>query len=144
MFTFETTIFIERPQQEVFDFMSDPANSPKWQSNFVSSEWTSEGPAGVGSTQRSVSRFLGREIEATAEITVWDPPNQTGFKLLEGPVQLEATSRYESKGNGTQITLSGKGETGGFFKLTEGLVGKQLQKQLETNYSALKLLLEAG
>jgi uncharacterized membrane protein len=144
MFTVETTIFIDRPQQEVFDFMSNPANAPKWQSNFVSSEWTSEGPTGVGSTQRSVSRFLGREIESTGEITIWDPPNQTGFKVLEGPVQFEATTRYESKGDGTQITMSGTGETGGFFKLAEGLVGKQLKKQLETNSSALKLLLEAG
>jgi carbon monoxide dehydrogenase subunit G len=143
MFTYEATIFINRPQQEVFDFMSDPANAPKWQNNFVSSEWTSEGPVGVGSTQRAVSRFLGRELETTAEITVWDPPNRTAFKLPEGQIQLEATTTYESKGDGTQITISGVGETGGFFKLAEGLVGNQLQKQLDTNFSALKLLLEA-
>lgn len=32
----------------------------------------------------------------------------------------------------------------GFFKLGEGLAGKQIQKQLETNLSALKIFLEAG
>ena len=30
------------------------------------------------------------------------------------------------------------------FKLAEGLVGKQLEKQFEANNAALKLLLEAG
>ena len=144
MFTFDTTIFIDRPQQEVFDFVSNPANNTKWQSNFASSELTSEGPVGVGSTIRTVSRFLGREIEATAEITVWDPPNQFTFKLPKGPYPVEGTNIFESKDNGTQVTQRGTGEPGGFFKLAEGLAGKQIQKQLETNLSALKIFLEAG
>ena len=144
MFTFETTIFIDRPQQEVFDFVSNPANNPKWQGNFISAEWTSDNPVGVGSTQHSVSRFLGREMEATAEITVWDPPNQFSFRLPEGPYPAEGTNIFEPKGDGTQVTQKGTGEPGGFFKLAEGLVGKQLNKQLETNLSALKLLLENG
>jgi len=144
MITFETTIFIDRPPQEVFDFVYNLANAPKWQVNVVSVEWTSEGPIGVGSTQRTVSRFLGRELESTVEITVWDPPNQTALKSIEGPLQFEATTRYESKGSGTQYTVSLTGETGGFFKLAEGLVGKQFEKQFETSLGALKLLLEEG
>ena len=144
MLKFETTIFINRPQQEVFDFVSNLANNPKWQGNFISAEWTSEGPVGVGSTQRSVSRFLGREIEATAEITIWDPPNQFAFKLPKGPYPVEGTNIFEPKGNGTQVTQTGTVEPGGFYKLAEGLVGKQINKQLETDLSALKLFLEAG
>ena len=144
MFTYETTIFINRPQQEVFGFVSNPANNPKWQSNLISAELTSEGPMGIGSTISSVGRFLGREIEATAEVTVWDPPNQFAFKLPKGPYPVEGTNIVESKENGTQVTQRGTGEPGGFFKLAEGLVGKQVQKQIETNLSALKLFLEAG
>ncbi|UCE62649.1 MAG: SRPBCC family protein, partial [Nitrospirota bacterium] len=86
----------------------------------------------------------GREIEATAEITVWDPPNQFAFRLPKGPFPLEGANIFEPKGNGTQVTQTGTGEPGGFFKLAEGLVGKQLKKQLDTNLSALKLLLEGG
>lgn len=144
MFTYNATTFINRPQQEVFDFVSNPANNPKWQGNFISAEWTSEGPVGVGSTQNSVGRLLGREVEATAEVTVWDPPNQFAFKLPKGPYPVEGTNIFESKENGTQVTQRGTGEPGSFFKLAEGLVGKQLQKQLETNLSALKIYLEAG
>ena len=144
MFTYDATTFINRPQQEVFDFVSNPANNPKWQGNFISAEWTSEGPVGVGSTQNSVGRFLGREFEATAEVTVWDPPNQVAFKLPKGPYPVEGTNIFESKENGTQVTQRGTGEPEGFFKMAEGKVGKQLQKQLEINLSALKLFLEAG
>ena len=144
MYSFETSIFIDRPPQEVFDFMNNPANTPKWQGNVVSAEYTSEGPAGVGTTQRAVGQMLGREFDVTTEITTWDPPNKITNKTLDGPVQFEATTRYDSKGSGTQVTLNVTAEVGGFFKLAEGLVAKQAQKQFETNYSALKLLLEAG
>ena len=144
MITFETTIFINRPQQEVFDFMSNPANNTEWQSTVESAEWTSEGPAGVGSAQRVVTRFLGRKIESIADITVWDSPNQFAFKMSNGPIPFEGTNRFESKENGTQVTISGKAEPGGFFKLAEGLAGKQGKKQLETDLSALKLILENG
>ena len=144
MITFEKSIFISRPQQEVFDFVSNPANNPQWQSSTEAGEWTSEGPPGVGSTLDLVIRFLGRKIESTSEITTWDPPNQFGSKVVSGPIPFEATMKLESKENGTQLTLRGEAEFGGFFKIAEGLVGKQLEKQRDANFNALKLLLEAG
>ena len=52
--------------------------------------------------------------------------------------------KLESQENGTQLTLVGEAEIGGFFKIAEGLVRKQLEKQLDTELNALKLLLEAG
>ena len=142
MYKFEKSVFIQRAQQEVFDFVSDPANEPQWQSGGGSSEWTSEGPVGVGSTQRSTTKFLGREIESTIEITVWDPPNEYTQKVLSGPVPFEANMKFEPKEDGTQIILSGQAEFGGFFKLAEGLVGKQLEKQLDNDLKSLKELLE--
>ena len=61
MFSVEKSIFINRPQREVFDFESNPANAHKWETQVISVERSSEGPHGVGSTQRSVTRFLGRD-----------------------------------------------------------------------------------
>ena len=144
MIKLEKSIFINRTQQELFDFASDPANVYKWQSNFISVEWSSEGQYGVGSTQRSVSRFLGRDIESTSQITVWDPPNQYGFKVVSGPVPVVGAMKFETEGNGTKMIMDGQVEAGGIFKLAEGMVKKQLESQFVTNLNALKLLLEAG
>lgn len=143
MFTLEKSISINRPQQDVFEFVSDPTNGSKWQSQFLSIEWASAEPHGVGSTQRSVTRFLGRDIETTVQITLWDPPNRYGFKSLSGPVPVEGEMKIEPEGNGTKVTLTGQVEAGGFFKLAEGLVKKQLENQFAANLEALKLLLEA-
>lgn len=143
MYKFESSIFINRPPQEVFDYCSNPANQPKWQSGVESAEWTSEAPHGPGSTIKTLTNFLGRKIEAELEITSWDPPRQMGLKALGGPIPFENTTILEAQGDGTLVTQRAQGEFGGFFKLAEGLVGKQAEKTFETSNAALKLLLES-
>ena len=144
MFKFEKSVQINRPQQEVFDFVTDLANDPKWQSSIESVERTSDGPIGAGSTWRNKLKFLGREIEAEIELTSYDPPNKASVKSVSGPVPFESNYTFESKDGGTQMTISGQAEMGGFFKMAEGLVGKQMEKQMEADGAALKKLLEAG
>ena len=144
MFTFEKSIFINRPPQEVFDYITNPDNDSNWRSTAVSAEWTSDGPVGVGSTQRTVGKFLGRKIDSTNEVTVWDPPNQFSFKSVGGSIPLELSQKLAAEDNGTQLTINAQAELAGFFKLAEGLVGKQAEKQMDTDFNALKLVLEAG
>ncbi len=144
MYKIESSMFINRPQQEVFDYVTNPANNAKWQSGTESAEWTSAGPPGVGSTLKVVTSLLGRKIEAVVEITGWDPPNLVSIKSVSGPIPFESTQRFAAQGDGTLLTQNAQAEIGGFFKLAEGLVGKQLEKQFEANNAALKLLLEAG
>ena len=98
----------------------------------------------MGSTVRSVAKFLGRKVESTSEITAWDPPNQHGLKSVGGQVPFEETMKLESKENGTHLTVSSQMEVGGFFKIAEGLVAKQTEKQLDIAFEALKVLLEEG
>jgi len=144
MFKFEKSIYISRPQREVFDFVTNLANDPKWQSSIECAEQTSEGPIGVGSTWRYVTQFLGRKVETEIVVTSYDPPSQASVKAASGPVPFENTYKFESKENGTQLSVIGEAEIGGFFRLAEGLVGTQVEKQIETDANALKLLLEAG
>ena len=144
MFKTRKTVSINGSPQDVFDYATDPANDGNWLSGTESSQWTSDPPHGVGSTREAVVRFLGRRIESTSEITHWDPPNTYGFKVAGGPFPFQMVAGMESTGeNQTELALDIEAEFGGFFKLAEGLVGKQLEKQLEANLDALKLLLEA-
>lgn len=142
MITFENSIFINRPPQTIFDYVADPANAHKWQSQMVAVEWISEGPPSVGSRQRGLSRFLGRDIEVISEFTVWDPPHQHVFKIVDGPIQLEGGMRFEAQENGTTVTMSGQSDLSGVFKLAEGLIKKQMERQFDTNLEALKILME--
>ncbi len=144
MIKVEHIIFINRPQQEVWDFISSPANSVHWASNVESAAWISEGPPGVGSTIRSAAKFLDRKVETTSEITIWDPPNQHGLKSIGEPVPFEVIIKLESKENGTQVISTSQMEIGGFFKMGEGFVRKQTEKSIVASLQALKRVLEEG
>lgn len=144
MLEIKKSIFIDRHIQDVFEFVSDPANDAKWQGSTESAEWASEGPPRVGSTIRQVGRFLGRDMSGTGEVTLWDPPNQLGVKSLTGPVPFEFTSTFESKDNGTLITVEAQAKPGGLYRLAEGLLRRQVLKQYDEDFQSLKKLLEAG
>ena len=49
-----------------------------------------------------------------------------------------------AEGGGTRLTIQSSAELGGFFKLAEGLVGKQLDKQMKSDFMALKNVMERG
>ncbi|MFQ5399404.1 MAG: SRPBCC family protein [Anaerolineae bacterium] len=141
MYTFKHSVFINRPVQEVWEFVSDLTNHPQFGS-MATVERSSDGPPGVGSTYRSVSRFLGRTIESTSETTGWEPPNKFSSKSVEGPIAFQDQWEFADEDSGTLVTLSGEAEMGGFFKIAEGIVGKQIDKQITTDLGALKLMLE--
>jgi uncharacterized protein YndB with AHSA1/START domain len=143
MNTFEVSTFINRSPQEVFDFMTNPANATKWQDGTISGKWGSDGPVGVGSILHTVGKFLGRTLEMEAVVTQWNPPSVWGQKGSSGSMKFENTNKYEPKDGGTLLVQIFQGETGGLFKLAEGLAVKQMQKRIESDGQALKKLLEA-
>ena len=144
MIGFERSFWTSKNPQEVFDFIADPAKDAEWRVTSVSAEWISEPPHGVGSTYKSVDKFMGRNIEATQEITAWDSPNQYGFKGDSGPMTFELTWKFEAQDNGTKATISVEAQSGGFFKMAETLFGKQVQKQFYTDMASLKRVMGAG
>ena len=141
MITFKKYIFINRPKQEVFDFVSNPTNASKWRSTIESAEWLSQGPVGVGSKLRQVSKFMGRKQENTAEVTVWEPPNYIAQKIVDGP-SFEHAFELQSKDNGTEFAVTGKMEVKGILKLMAGMMVRQSEKMLEAELNTLKVLLE--
>ena len=90
-----------------------------------------------------VRKLLGRRLESTAEVTAYEPNAKIAFKSTSGPVQYEAWYIFEPVDAGTKLTIVGEAETGGFFKLAEGLVVRQFEKEMQTALAALKDILEA-
>src|SRR5438552_17897928 len=63
----QNSVHIARPVGEVFAYVTDPTNSPKWNSTVLASS-ASETPVDVGTTIRSRVRFLGRTSELDAYV----------------------------------------------------------------------------
>ena len=144
---FTVSVFINRSQQDVFDFLSDPANLSKWDSDFESAERTSSDAPGIGSTYRASGRRLGSEKDGFFEIVQWDRPNRYSYKVMERLFlfeHVETIFTLKPKENGTEVTLESQFEIVGRLKFAEGFVARLGKKRIEGNLDAAKRLLEAG
>jgi carbon monoxide dehydrogenase subunit G len=144
MINFELGALVDRPPQEVFAFLSNPLNLPKWQAMVGSIEQVTPGATAVGSKYNVHAEMLGRHLDGVMEITAFEPPAKFGFTNQAGPMQVTVTVTLKPAGTGTKITLNAQGNPGGLFKLAEGPLGHQIQSQMEANLARLKSLLEAG
>jgi carbon monoxide dehydrogenase subunit G len=144
---FTLSVFINRSQQDVFDFLSNPANLSKWSSAFESAEWATSGMPGVGSTYRVSARMLGSKKGGLFEIVRWDRPNLYSYKMNARafPIErLESTITLGQKNNGTQVTFESQFEIVGALKFAEGFFVRMGEKQDGRNFDTAKRLLEAG
>ena len=146
MYKFTKSVFINRSQQDVFGFLSNPANVAKWQPVIESAEWISNGKPGIGSTYRALAKMFGGKTEYLLEITHWDPPNRYSYKSIKIPFpgSIETFFTLAPKEKGTQVTLEAQIVTAGIFKIVESMLGKQAEKQEGGNLDIAKQLLEAG
>lgn len=60
MFTQQVSVLISRPAKDVFEFIEDARNRPRWDESVDSEELTSPEPIGVGTTVRTTLRSMGR------------------------------------------------------------------------------------
>jgi uncharacterized membrane protein len=139
----EASVVIDRPIDEVFAYVMEVGNWPRWHSGMLEGRQTSEGPVGVGTTFQGVNQFLGQRMEWTSEVTEYEPNGKLAQKLVAGPMSVEQRLTFETAEGGTRFTLMGEGETGGFFKLAEPLVNRRMQGQLDGDLSKLKDILES-
>jgi uncharacterized membrane protein len=143
MITVETSIEIRRPVEVVFAFVSDKRNSPQWQGSIKEAQVTPDGPPTVGAQVREVVSFLGVKMETIGEITALEPNRSFSMKATGGPTSAEETWRFEATGEGTRLSGTLQGETGGLFKVAGPILAGQLKKQMEADLQRLKALLEA-
>jgi uncharacterized protein YndB with AHSA1/START domain len=141
MLSVEKSIFINKPVEEVFAYVTAAGNYAKWQAGVQ--EVVEEGPRNtVGSCFTEVRKFMGQEMRTTLELTEFVPNAKWAAKVIKGPVPYTVTVLYEPENGGTKMTTHVDGEPKGFFKLAEGMVAGQLEKSLGEDSQRLKELLE--
>lgn len=143
MISVEKQIHINKPVSDVFAFMVDFANNARWQDGIISSEKTSDGPMGVGSTGKLVQKFMGKEMTNEIAVTAFEPGKRFAGKTVAGPVQFEIDTSFEDMGGGTHLTVKMTAEGTGFFKVAEGMLKGELEKSFDRDFAKLKQILEA-
>jgi uncharacterized membrane protein len=143
MIKVETTVQINKPVEEVFEFAANAENGPKWQEG-LDSVTDITGGQEAGARYTEVRKFLGKDMKTVMETIEIVPNVKWVGKVIEGPVPYQVTVLYEAVSGGTKMTTHVEAEPKGFFKVAQGAVQGQLEKSLEESGHNLKLLLEEG
>jgi len=144
MSTIERSIVIERPVQEVWDFVQDTSKDALWQTTLVQSQVLTEGPRRVGTQVQEVRRFLGVQIPMTLELTEFEPERRSSLKAVAGGIPLSGNYMLEPLDGGTKLTVTGQLEAHRLFKLAEPVFARMTSRELEASLGHLKDLLEVA
>ena len=139
------TIFIRRPVEDVFDFVSDPSNDTSWQPGVAECVVQSGGPIGVGATGSRRERFLGREVELEWRITEYVHPERTAWEFIGGPLQSRGYYTFKNMGNlvGTTLTVNFEPAALGLVGLPMPGMVPGLRRVWQEGLDRLKRILEA-
>ena len=99
------TVEIDRPPEEVFAFVTDPAKLSAWQDAEEVQKLT-EGPVRAGTRFREVHKVMGRRRVELTEVVECDPGRLFHIRVLEGP-PVDGRWEFErTPGGGTRVTLT--------------------------------------
>ena len=143
MVTVEASAVINRPIDEVFAFVSNFANHPQWEGNFLEGKRLTPDPVGVGTRYQCVLKVPGQRVVSLIDITEYEPNQSIGFRG-DQPAQAKPVGRmtFEAVGSGTKVTLLPRPEFGGIFKLLEPLMAGYIKRSNVEHLRTLKSLLE--
>ena len=137
----ENSIVIDRPRSEVFAFVADHENDPKWRPGVLDIKRASGEGQGAVYTQ-GVAGPMGKRVDADFEITAYQPDTVIAFRTLAGPVRPEGSYRFDDADGATRVTFSLNVNLRGVHKLMAPMVGKSMRNQVAA-LSDLKRVLES-
>jgi uncharacterized membrane protein len=145
----EGEIVIERPVEEVFDFVADERNEPRYNRRMSSAELLTPEPITSGSRFHAELRMMGRPIDMTVEFTEFERPRLLGSRTQSLPrgrrglsMLTEGSLTFDEVAEGTRLRWSWQVETPGAMRLAAPLIKRMGQHQERQIWRALKRLLE--
>ena len=140
MASFENVVMTSRSIEDVFAFLSDFENVPKWNYAIVATRKVSEGPIGVGTIYRQV-RSVPSQSEERFEVTAFDPRN-VEIRGQLGPFPSRLSHAVDATPEGTRVTNSVELELRGRPRLLGRAIVPRVRDAVAANLSKLKQLLD--
>jgi uncharacterized protein YndB with AHSA1/START domain len=140
-----TTIEINRPVEDVFAYVTDPARFVEWQQGVVSGHMDGDRAHRVGDRCVTTRKIGGAERSVTSELTHIDPPNTWGVRALEGPIRaiVDVTVSPLQDARRSRVKIDLEFTAHGIGKLLVPLfVRPSARKEMPQNLDRLKQRLE--
>jgi len=139
----ENSVTINRPVADVYAYLLEGANNPKWRPGVLDIARDPSAPAGLGAVYKQWLKGPGGRIDGDYKITQLQPNQLIEFQVIAGPARPTGIYRFEPAGSGTKVTFVLDFQPKGLAKLMDGMIGKTMQSEVGM-LSNLKTVLESG
>jgi len=132
--TVEESVVVRRPQEEVYDLVSNLERAPEWQSSLES----------VDVERRvEVRNFAGHRREASFEVTDDDRPRRFAIESRAGRVRAHAAFSLTPDTDGTRVGLRLEIDLGTGGRLAAAMIRGRVARDAREDLRRLSELLEA-
>ena len=136
------TIVIDRPAEEVFEYVMAVAHDAEWRTGVVEAGFTSDSPLGVGTTGFDRVEANGREMTATWTVSEFQPGVLARWTLDSGPIRGTGGYICEPEDDKTMFTLEALVKPTGAYRLMGPIFGRIGRRQNQADVQKLKSILE--
>jgi hypothetical protein len=143
MLRVEGDITIERPPEEVFDFVADESNEPAYNPRMTRADKVTAGPIGVGTRFTSVMTGVGGAAEMTIEFTEFERPRRITERVRLSAIDIRGLLLFEPVVGGTRMTWVWDLEPCGVMRFLGPLVRRMGDRQERQIWTGLKRLMES-
>ncbi|HST56784.1 MAG TPA: SRPBCC family protein [Solirubrobacteraceae bacterium] len=143
---FGATVVIDRSIEEVFAFLADGENDPKFSSRVLEIAKTTDGPPGVGTIYASTVKDAGVKTKREFELTEFVQPTRIRWaERSKNPVvATEGGYDLEPASAGTQLTFYNVLEGRGLGTLITGFALRSARKSADEFAQSIKAAVEAS
>lgn len=105
---FEGSAVIDRPIEEVFAFLADGENDPRFSRRVQEIAKTTEGPPGAGTVYASTVKDAGMKTNREFKITEFEPPTRIRWAEVSKNLVTAPEGGYDlaPEGSGTRVTIN--------------------------------------
>jgi hypothetical protein len=145
--SWSATTTIDRPIDQVFAFLADGTNDPKFSPRVQKIERVTDGPPGVGTVYSSTVKDAGMKTSREFKLTEFEQPRKIRWTELTKNMITVPDGGYdlEPAGDGaTRMTILNTFEGHGFGKLILPLVTRAAKKDADALVGRIKAAAEAS
>jgi uncharacterized protein YndB with AHSA1/START domain len=138
----QRTAQIAATPAEVYAFLAEPANLPRWQAGIVAAERISPPPTAVGSTARVVLELMGQQVSAEITVREAEPGRRLALAASVSGMGIVATLDLAAHDGGTEITLASEVRAENIFMAPlERMVTDTAERDLDASLTRLQAAL---
>jgi uncharacterized protein YndB with AHSA1/START domain len=143
---FETTVVIDRPIEDVFAFLADGENDPKFSPRVLQIAKTTDGPPGVGTVYASTVKDAGMKTKREFQLTAFEPFTRIRWAELSKNLVTAPEGGYDlvREGTGSRVTVYNVLEGHGLGKLIAPLALRSARNGADEFGKAIKSAVEAA